>query len=221
MPRKALLAPILLVGFPLLSYVLLRTGLLPTPWLGLPDGLLAVGLFMGLGIQGSATFRVGSAALAMAACAAGLALQPRFTIGLLPVLVNLLLARLFQMTLAEGAEPLISRIARIARQEPVLPPELAAYTRRLTQVWMGFFLTLAANSLLLGLFASPELILLFANTLNLVFMAIFFVVENAYRLYRYRQYPHTPLLRLLATLARHGWRIEASPAGSGHTAKLG
>lgn len=213
MDRKALLAPLLLLGFPITSLILLRTGLLPTHWLGLPDGVLAVGLFMGLAVQGGPGMRLGLVLLAMALCLAGLALWPQLTVGLLPVLVNLLLARLFQLTLQPDAEPLIARIARIARGEPALPPELAAYTRRLTAAWMWFFLALAANSLLLAAFASTATIILFANTLNLLFMAVFFLIENLYRLYRYRgRYPHTPLPRLLATLARHGWRGDGRQA---------
>lgn len=218
MGRKALVGPLLVVAFPVASLVLLRTGLLPTQWLGFPDGALAVGLIMGLTVQSGPVARLGLAVLAMAACLAGLALQPQLTVGLLPVLVNLLLARLFQMTLQPGVEPLITRIARIARQETVLPPELVAYTRRLTAAWMWLFLALTANSLLLAGFASTATVILFANTLNLVFMAVFFLLENLYRLYRYRNYRHTPLVRLLATLVRHGWRgagIEPTPgAGS-------
>lgn len=211
MAHKALWASLLLLGFPIASLVLLRTDLLPTHWLGFPDGALAVALFMGLAVQGSPGSRLALALLAMAVCLAGLALRPQLTVGLLPVLVNLLLARLFQLTLQPGAEPLIARIARIARGEPALPPELAAYTRRLTAAWTWFFLALAANSLLLAVFASTETVILFANTLNLLFMAVFFLAENLYRLYRYRgRYRHTPLPRLLTTLVRHGWRGNGS-----------
>lgn len=213
MSPRLLLTPALLGGFPLGSYALLKTGLFPTPWLGFPDGVLALGLFMGLLARGSPAVRVSLAILAMAACLAGLSLSPQLTVGLLPVLVNLLLARLFQMTLQPGTEPLISRIARIARQEPAgLPGELAAYTRHLTGAWSVFFLILALNSLLLAAFADMQTVLLFANTLNVLFMAVFFVLENLYRRYRYQTYPHTPLLRLMATLVQHGWQIpEAAP----------
>jgi uncharacterized membrane protein len=217
MPPKWLLAPVLIGGFPLASYALLKSGVLPAQWLGFPDGVLAVGLFMGLGTQGSPAARLLFALLAIAACLAGLAFKPGLTAGLLPVLVNLLLARLFQMTLRPGVEPLISRIARIARQEPGgLPAELAAYTRRLTLAWVVFFLILAMNALMLAAFGSLETMLLFANTLNFVFMGLFFVGENLYRRYRYRAYPHTPLWRLLATLARHGWRIETTSPAAAH-----
>lgn len=218
MTRKALVAPLLLLGFPVGSLVLLRGGFLPPYWLGLPDGALAVGLLMGLAVQGSSAMRLGLAALAMAACLSGLALRPQWTVGLLPVLVNLLLARLFQMTLQPGAEPLISRIARIAREESVLPTELAAYTRRLTRAWAWFFLALAANSLLLALLASTETVILFANTLNLLFMGVFFLIENLYRLYRYRSYRYTSLPRLLMTLARHGWHSGGSRSAPETTA---
>ena len=217
MPLKFLLAPVLIGGFPLASFVMLRFGVLPAQWLGFPDGVLVVGLFMGLGTQGSPAARLVLALLAMAASLTGLAFKPQLTVGLLPVLVNLLLARLFQMTLRPGVEPLISRIARFARQEPAgLPAELAAYTRRLTWAWVVFFVVLALNSLLLAAFGSLESMLLFANTLNFLFMALFFVGENLYRRYRYRAYSHTPLWRLLATLIRHGWRIETAAPVAAH-----
>lgn len=206
--RKVLLTSGLAVAFPVISYGLLKSQALPPHWLGLPDGILAIGLFMGLGIQARPALRIMLAIGTMGLGLAGFSMNPDLTGSFMPVVVNLLLARLFQMTLETGSEPLISRIARISRQEPTLPAELAAYTRQLTAAWAGFFLLLTLNSALLAMFASIETVMLFANSLNMVFIALFFVLENLYRRFRYHHHGHTPLRQLVGTLAIHGWQVD-------------
>lgn len=219
MPDRTRVVPALIVAFPLASFVLLKSGLLPTPWLGLPDALLVLGLTLGLGDSESTAWKMSLAGGGVALYLSGAWFAPVLTAALMPVLVNLLLARFFQVTLEPGSEPLISRIARIARGETgALPAELADYTRRLTAAWAVFFLLLALNSALLAAFARLETAILFANTLNPIFMGVFFVLENLYRLYRYRSYTHTPFSRLMATLVRHGWQVadpdaDANPGG--------
>jgi uncharacterized membrane protein len=203
--RKVTLTTCLAVAFPLLSYALLKAQVLPTHWLGMPDGLLAIGLLMGLGVQARPGIRWSLAMITVLVFLWGFVLNPQLGLSIMPAVVNLLLARLFQMTLEQGSEPLISRIARIARREGPLPNELATYTRRLTA---------ACSSLLLAAFASLETVMLFANTLNMIFIGLFFVIENLYRRFRYRHYSHTPLRQLLGTIAIHGWqanREEARP----------
>jgi len=67
-----------------------------------------------------------------------------------PVLVSLLLLLLFARSLWQP-QTLIERLARL--QDPQLPPEAIRYTRRVTQVWCGFFVvngTLALGTILLG-----------------------------------------------------------------------
>ena len=212
MIRRTRLTALLIVAFPIASFALLRSGMLPAGWFGVPDLMLAAGLAAGLGLGSSRQARAWTAVLALGV-GLGFLLNPALSLTLVPAWVNLLLARMFQMTLEAGSEPLISRIARIARQESgVLPPELAAYTRRLTGAWAVFFLVLALNSVLLALLARPATVWLFANTLNPLLMAAFFVVENLYRWRRYRAFRHTPLHRLMGTLIQHGWQIpESSP----------
>jgi uncharacterized membrane protein len=211
MIRRTRLTAWLLVAFPIASFALLRSGVLPANWFGVPDLMLSAGLAAGLGLGSGQRARAWTAVLALGV-GLGFLLNPALSLTLVPAWLNLLLARMFQMTLETGSEPLILRIARIARQESgALPPELAAYTRRLTGVWAAFFLALAVNSLLLALLASPATVWLFANTLNPLFMAAFFVVENLYRWRRYRAFRHTPLRRLMGTLIRHGWQIPERP----------
>lgn len=59
-----------------------------------------------------------------------------------------LLALGFARTLAAGAEPLITRMARLTHEDP-LPPALARYTRGATLAWTLFFSAMCASSLLL------------------------------------------------------------------------
>lgn len=54
-----------------------------------------------------------------------------------PVLINAIMLAVFGASLRYGP-PLIERIARL--QHPDLPPEGVRYTRKVTQVWVGFFL---------------------------------------------------------------------------------
>lgn len=215
MASRPPLAVVLALGFPLVSLALLKSGLFPPVWLGLPNAVFAVGLLLGFLVEGGAIVRVAAGLLGMGLCLAGVALWPGRAVALFPVLLNLLVGRLFQATLRPGSEPLITRIARIARSESEpLADELVAYTRRLTAAWAVFFLALAVNSLLLARFVSTETVLLFANSLNYLLMALFFVGENFYRRRRYPGYRHTTLLQLMGTLMRHGWLIRESAAES-------
>ena len=67
-----------------------------------------------------------------------------------PVLCNAILLGVFAYSLRQP-QTVIERLARL--QEPDLPPEGVAYTRRVTQVWCGFFVAngaLAAATVLHG-----------------------------------------------------------------------
>ena len=67
-----------------------------------------------------------------------------------PVLVNLVMLGIFAFSLTQPRS-LIERLARL--QEPDLPANGVRYTRRVTQVWCGFFIangSIAAASALYG-----------------------------------------------------------------------
>jgi uncharacterized membrane protein len=121
-----------------------------------------------------------------------------------PVLFYLALSWVFASTLRSGKEPLISMIARIERGR--LTPEVVTYTRRLTLVWALFFAGLAAETIVLARFAPIEVWSLFANVLNDVFTLAFFVLEYAYRRYRFRHLPHPGPIELLRKVARN-WSV--------------
>ncbi|WGL15280.1 hypothetical protein PVT68_10915 [Microbulbifer bruguierae] len=55
-----------------------------------------------------------------------------------PVFCNLLMLGIFVHSLLFQSQTVIERLARL--REPNLPPSGIAYTRRVTQVWCGFFI---------------------------------------------------------------------------------
>ncbi|WP_416192504.1 hypothetical protein [Neisseria sp. CCUG12390] len=64
-----------------------------------------------------------------------------------PVAISLLLLAVFVASLFSG-QSAIERLARL--QQPDLPPEGVAYTRKVTQIWCGFFVFNAAAAALLA-----------------------------------------------------------------------
>jgi len=182
----------------------LREGL-PSLWLGTVDFVLATLVLVALLRQRDcAAGRVRVAAVFAAAAGVAVALyvwQPAFLIYLPCLFINGALAWLFQGSLQAGREPLITRFARIERGGQ-MPAVLERYTRRLTWAWTLFFYGLLLESLLLAQRASAETYLLFANTVNYLLVAGFFLVEYLYRRIRYRQFPHSSPRAFLRMLIR-------------------
>lgn len=106
--------------------------------------------------------------------------------------IYLSLLGLFARTLRPGHEPLVTRLAR--RVHGTLPPELRAYTRRVTGAWCAFFAAQILVSALLLRFASPGHWSLFVNVLNFPLLALMFSGEYIYRRVRHRAFPHASLL---------------------------
>jgi uncharacterized membrane protein len=98
---------------------------------------------------------------------------------------------LFARTLRAGREPLVTGIAR--RVRGVLPPEVAGYTRRVTQAWCVFFACMAVASIVLFRFAPLPVWSLFANLLNPPLVAVMFVGEYLVRITRFRHLQHFPI----------------------------
>ena len=106
--------------------------------------------------------------------------------------IYLSLLWLFGRTLRAGREPLITRLAR--RLHGTLPPQLAAYTRRLTAAWCVFFGAQLVASVLLFRFASLAHWSIFVNVLNFPLLALMFGGEYAYRVLRHRDFPQASFL---------------------------
>lgn len=112
-----------------------------------------------------------------------------------PLVVPLGLAVLFGLTLLPGATPLVTQVSRVMKGE--LDAKALRYTRGVTQAWTLFFLALALESVLLAYFAAPATWSLFANGLNYLFLAAFFVIEYLIRRRLFREVTHPPFLTFL------------------------
>ncbi|WP_312788169.1 acyl carrier protein [Stenotrophomonas indicatrix] len=113
------------------------------------------------------------AAAAGAGLLAGLAtvLNQALPLKLYPALVNVVMLTVFATSLRFGP-PLVERLARL--QEPDLPPFAVIYTRRVTQVWCGFFVLNGGLALLTALYASDRVWMLYNGLLAYVMMGLLF-----------------------------------------------
>lgn len=110
---------------------------------------------------------LGTGVLALVATAFNQALPLK----LYPALVNVVMLTVFATSLRFGP-PLVERLARL--QEPDLPPFAVAYTRRVTQVWCGFFVLNGGLALLTALYASDRVWMLYNGLLAYVMMGALF-----------------------------------------------
>src|SRR4051812_3450352 len=92
--------------------------------------------------------------------------------GLTHATVNLFLLWYFARSLRAGDQALITRLAR--RVHGSLPPEMEAYTRRVTLAWCVFFAGQVAVSMLLFAFAPREIWSMFVNLINVPLIALMF-----------------------------------------------
>lgn len=121
-----------------------------------------------------------------------------------PILLPLAMLWWWSGTLREGRVPFVTRVATAIRGP--LPAEYAAYTRRVTQAWVGVFGLLAAAGLGFALFAPPALWSLFTNFIAAGIIAAMFAVEYAYRRWRFRHLDHPGFVHFMRLVAKHGGR---------------
>lgn len=116
-------------------------------WL-LPLMALLLLLRLGLASKSHGPLRYiaqGAALAGVTLCLASYLLREHQLLLWYPVVVNMVMLVIFGASLWRGM-PLVERIARL--REPELPPEGVVYTRRVTQVWCGFFIGNGAMALL-------------------------------------------------------------------------
>jgi uncharacterized membrane protein len=146
----------------------------------------------------------GLAVLAMLAGLSAAAMRAPAAAQLLPLIAQLALclalAWLFGHTLAPGAVPLVTQMARAVHG--ALPAPIEAYTRRVTVAWTLFMLLLCAGSLLLFVYAPLPVWSVFANLLLLPLVGLMFLGEYAYRVLRYRWYAHATLAQSVTAFQR-------------------
>jgi uncharacterized membrane protein len=117
-----------------------------------------------------------------------------------PVLINLGLLAVFGATLRPGVVPLVERLMRIAYQND-LPPGLPRLARRMTWLWVSFFIAMLALAVGLALFAPLEVWSLFVNVLYYFLVAAMLLGQHFYRHLRFRRYGTVTLWGLARNLA--------------------
>jgi uncharacterized membrane protein len=142
-----------------------------------------------------------------------------------PVVISFGMAWVFGKSLARGDVPVIERIVRLLHApEEQIDSAIPRYARRLTLLWALLFVMLGTLNLILALCATPDGVLLwlgvqppvtvprdvwslFANLLNYVIVAAFFVVEYIYRRYRFPHQPYANMLDFIRRASAIGPRV--------------
>lgn len=91
-----------------------------------------------------------------------------------PVMVNASLALIFAISLIRPPS-MIERLARL--QDPALPPEGVPYTRKVTQVWLAFFLINGSIASYTAYWGTLEQWTLYNGIISYVLMGTLFAVE--------------------------------------------
>jgi len=99
---------------------------------------------------------------------------------LYPVLVNIALLGVFAYSLVFPPS-VVERLARL--REPDLQAAAIDYTRRVTQIWCGFFAANGTISLVTALWSSPAVWWVYNGLIAYVLMGILFAGEYCVRLY--------------------------------------
>ena len=175
------------VAYVLLSHWLM-TGAPASPW----NAVIVVGPMLGAAAAFAWQRRHRLLGAIAALAAAGLAVQAwrgqELPAGSLyvgqHVAIHLLLALVFGLTLQAGREPLITALAR--RVHGSLTPAMAAYSRKVTLLWTGYFVAMAVLSLALYALAPFDVWATFANLVTPLAIVVMFVAEY---LLRYRLHP--------------------------------
>lgn len=121
-----------------------------------------------------------------------------------PILLPLAMLWWWSGTLRAGQVPFVTRVATAIRGP--LPPDYAAYTRRVTQAWVAVFGLLAAAGIGFALFAPPALWSLFTNFIAAAIIGAMFAAEYAYRRWRFRHMDHPGFIAFLRLVAKNGGR---------------
>lgn len=95
-----------------------------------------------------------------------------------PVCISLLMLGLFGGSLFTR-QSLIERLARL--QKPELPPEAVAYTRRVTQIWCGFFVLNGSAAALLAASGNADWWALYTGVISYILMGALGGSEWLYR----------------------------------------
>lgn len=172
--RKLALAVVagITVAYPLLVW--LGIGRIEPVWLA----LLLVGLAVLRALAARERFWWFAAAGALLLAVVAMLGNQLLPLKLYPVLVNSVLLIVFGLSLLRPPTA-IERIARM--HEPNLPESGVRYTRRVTEVWCGFFLINGAIALYTALYASEATWVLYNGLIAYLLMGVLFAGEYLLR----------------------------------------
>lgn len=163
--------------------------------------LLVVGLMAGAFVAASMHVLTG---ILLGALLGILALHFSASLGFLayapPIAAFLFMALFFLSTVRPGVEPLIVRIART--EHPDVPPELEAHARWLTWFWGWCFVAMAAIALALAPQLPIDAWSHWVHAMGYAVPALLFLGEHLYRLRRFNQYSHGPILPLVRNIVK-------------------
>jgi uncharacterized membrane protein len=160
-PLLAALLAVVSLAYPVVVYLAL--GHVSPRWIA----LLLVALALARAWVTRESFWLGAAALATVLAAASFLGDRWGPLKLYPALVNLVMLGLFGMSLWRGPS-VVERLARL--RESHFPPAAIAYTRRVTQVWCGFFVVNGLAAVATALWATPAVWALYNGLLSYVAM---------------------------------------------------
>ncbi|MCW5730367.1 MAG: hypothetical protein KIT20_06400 [Alphaproteobacteria bacterium] len=166
----------LALAYPVIVYFGLRT-MSPQALIAILAAMVLLRLLAGRRLAGADPFLVAP----LAACAGSLALAPfaaEPALRAYPVFLSLAPGLAFAWSLRGGGS-VIERIARLS--EPDLPKAAVTYTRRVTWVWIGFFLTNAAIAALLAWRGSLEAWTLYNGLISYLLAGTLMTAEYAVR----------------------------------------
>jgi uncharacterized membrane protein len=115
------------------------------------------------------------------------------------------LAWSFALTLRAGHKPLITLLAESVhgRLGQTFTPALAAYTRRLTVFWVGYFLAMVGASLLLYASAPWAWWSFFCTLLTPVFVVLLFAGEHVLRYHWHPDFPRVTMKAAFEAYQNH------------------
>ncbi|GAB3246077.1 COG4648 family protein [Chitinimonas naiadis] len=165
---RAVIISVLTLAYPLLVY--LGLGHFEPRWLA----LMLAGVALARAYATRERVWLAAAAGALLLAAASALGNQALPLKLYPVLVSTVLLVVFATSLFYPPS-VIERLARL--REPDLPPEGVAYTRRVTQVWCGFFVINGSIALYTALWASDAAWALYNGLISYGLMGALFAGE--------------------------------------------
>lgn len=109
--------------------------------------------------------------------------------------IHAALAWVFGLTLRDGRVPLITALAERVHEH--VTPAMRAYTRRLTQLWAGYFLAMIGVSFALYAAAPWPWWSLFCNVVTPLAVVVLFVGEHVWRRVVHPEFERVSLLRVV------------------------